>query len=83
MPDIIAIFIIWNIGGALIVSALSADYNYNLYEYLSPISIYHNTNLNVFGCIVLTVLRNILCPLMSIIYWIGVLLYWLMTVGRK
>lgn len=82
LEDIIAILFIWNIVGLLIVGGLSHDCS-NLGEYLSPVDIYHNTNLNIFGCIILTILRNILCPVMSIIYWIGKFFYWLMTVGRK
>ena len=81
LENIVAIFIVWNIVGLLIV-CLSHKY-LDLFEFLNPISIYRNTHLNIFGCIVFTVIRNLLCPLMSIIYWIGVLIYWLMTVGRK
>ena len=82
LEDIVAIFMIWNIVGLLIVGGLSHDC-LNLGEFFNPIDIYYNTNLNIFGCIVLTILRNILCPLMSIIYWIVIFFYWLMTVGRE
>ena len=46
---------------------------------LNPIAIYKNQKLNVFGCIVLTLLGNILlCPAAPF-YWF----YKLCTVGRR
>jgi hypothetical protein len=81
LEDIIAILCIWNLVGFFIVGMSSHDLN--LGEFLNPIDIYYNTHLNIFGCIVLTTIRNLLCPLMSIIVWICLLVYWLMTVGRK
>jgi hypothetical protein len=81
LGDIIALLGIWNFIGFFIVGCLSRCSD--LDEYLNPISIYHNTHLNIFGCIVFTIIRNLLCPIVSIIYWTVAFFYWLMTVGRK
>lgn len=81
LGDIIALLSIWNFMGFFIVGCLSRCSD--LDEYLNPISIYHNTHLNIFGCIVFTIIRNLLCPIVSIIYWTVAFFYWLMTVGRK
>ncbi len=81
LENIIVIFCVWNFIGLFIVGCLSKCSD--LDEYLNPISIYHNTHLNIFGCIVFTIIRNLLCPFISIIYWICLLVDWLMTVGRK
>lgn len=81
LEDIIAIFGIWNFMGFIIV-VLSCHFP-DLDEYLNPLRIYHNTHLNIFGCIVFMIVRNLLCPLTSIIYWIVRFFYWLMTVGRE
>ena len=81
LENIIAIFVIWNFIGFFIVGLLY--HQSDSFDYLNPIDIYHNTNLNIFGCIVFTIILNLLCPFMSIIYWICLLVDWLMTVGRK
>ena len=70
----ILITIVWNFLGFMI--GLSLD---NWYE-INPKEIwrqYHN--INIFGCIVLTILLNLLCPIVSIFYWF----YKLCTVGRR
>lgn len=61
-----------------------------LYSYLNPIWLYKNYKVNYFGCLILTILFNIACPLFSIIYWLCKIIYclckfikWIMTVGRK
>ena len=81
LENIIAIFVIWNFIGFFIVGCLIGCSD--LFEYLNPISIYHNTRLNIFGCIVLMIVRNLICPIVSIICWAVTFFYWLMTVGRK
>lgn len=61
----------------------SRVYDDNIFAcYLSPVWLYQNYKINYFGCLVLTVLFNIACPLLSIIYWICKLIRWLFTVGR-
>jgi hypothetical protein len=49
------------------------------FEYVNPIWIYQHYRVNIFGCVLLTVVYNLLCPIGSIIYW----LYKLCTVGRR
>ena len=46
---------------------------------LNPIAIYKNQKVNVFGCIVLTLLCNITLCLAAIYYWF----YKLCTIGRR
>ena len=48
-------------------------------EMLNPIWIYNHTKVNIFGCILLTVLFNVICPIVTFGYWF----YKLCTVGRK
>lgn len=78
LEDIIAIFGLWNLMGFIIVVLF--NHEPDLDEYLNPLRIYHNTHLNIFGCIVFTIIRNLLCPLVSTIYWTVAFFYWLMTV---
>lgn len=75
--------IVWNIFGLVICVAIMldehdsyADFNW---DKLNPLYIYRNTNCNILGCILLTILVNLLCPILSICYWV----YKLCTVGRK
>ena len=51
----------------------------DLFEWLNPIWIYRNYEVNFFGAIVVCVLYNLICPIGSICYWF----YKLCTVGRK
>ena len=81
---IILIFCLWNVIG-IVVAALfmeevhTSGYTYFNYNRLNPIYIYRNTRCNIFGTICLTILANLLCPVLSICYWV----YKLCTVGRK
>ena len=50
------------------------------FEYLNPFFLYkYHSNLNWFGVACLTLLYNLLCPSVTIIYWFCKLC----TVGRK
>ena len=49
------------------------------FEFVNPKWIYQNYRVNIFGCIFLSVLFSLFCPIGTIIYWI----YKLCTVGRK
>ena len=70
----IFIIIVWNFLGFMI--GLSMD---NWYE-INPKEIWRQyDNINIFGCVLLTILLNLLCPIVSIFYWF----YKLCTVGRK
>ena len=46
---------------------------------LNPIIIYKENNVNIFGCIMLTIGGHLLCPLIAPFYWF----YKLCTVGRR
>lgn len=51
--------------------------------YLNPVWLWKAYKVNVFGCFILTILFNLACPLVSIIYWIIKFIGWICTVGRK
>ena len=65
-----------NIIGLFDISVFST-YGAN-FSFVNPIVIYNKTKLNWFGVAVLTVIFNILLPVISIPYWI----YKIFTVGR-
>lgn len=75
--------IVWNIFGLILLVGVMLDehgsYSEWMWDRLNPIYIYRNTNCNILGVILLTILINLLCPILSIIYWF----YKLCTVGRK
>lgn len=48
-------------------------------DYVNPIWIYQNSNVNIFGAFVLTILFNLIFPIYSLWYW----LCKLCTVGRR
>lgn len=83
---IIIVSIIYHIIGFVTLcyyETKSRVYDGNVFVcYLSPVWLYQNYRINYFGCLVLTVLFNIACPLLSIIYWACKLIKWLFTVGR-
>ena len=49
-----------------------------LSDALNPIAIYQSTNVNFFGCIILTILGHLLLPWIAPFYWF----YKLCTIGR-
>ena len=49
------------------------------FSFVNPFVIYKNIPMNWFGVILLTIILNLLFPLVSICYWF----YKLVTVGRK
>ena len=49
------------------------------FSFVNPKVIYKNISVNWFGAIILTILLNILLPVIAIPYWI----YKLCTIGRK
>lgn len=69
---------VWSILGVTIFVSVMDGYNVGL-RILNPKCIYEVTNVNYFGCAVLTILLNLLCPIVTICYWF----YILCTVGRK
>lgn len=51
--------------------------------YLNPVWLWKKYKVNIVGCFFLTILFNLLCPLISVIYWIIKFIGWICTVGRK
>jgi hypothetical protein len=86
---IFAISIVWTFIGILTLHSYeenSCAYNSSNSDflcYLNPIWIWKNYKVNIIGCILLTVLFNLICPIISIIYWIIELIGWICTAGRK
>ena len=78
---LVMIFTAWSALGFLVYVTLLKDTKVDIdtLDWLSPIWIYRNYNVNWFGTICLMVFFNLLCPLMSIGFWF----YKLCTVGRK
>lgn len=76
----LAICCVWNTIGIIVLFFIpySRDAT-NLKELFNPKSIYENIEVNWFGCILLTIFFNLLCPVISGGYWF----YWLCTVGRN
>lgn len=79
---IFAVLFAWHICGIIIYAIISAmttkNNNFRLIS-LNPIWIYKNFKVNYFGCFCLSLLFNILCPIVTIFYWF----YKLCTIGRK
>ena len=81
--NILSIIGVWSLFG-LSILGLTADTAprsgdiFSLYR-LNPLEVYKNYRVNYFGCFVVVLFFNLLCPLISISYWF----YKLCTVGRK
>lgn len=84
MTDIVgislAIAIAWSVLGFILLLLIPYSNNSEtLREIFNPKGIYENINVNRFGCTVLTIFFNLLCPILAGGYWF----YWLCTVGRS
>lgn len=75
---IIGICGFWNLLGLLFLCIFCTEMGNIEWENLNPKHIYERFCVNWFGAIFLTLIINLLCPLVSIIYWF----YKLCTVGR-
>lgn len=87
---IFIICIVWTFIGFFILHTYeenSVEYNCSSSAdflcYLNPVWVYKHYKVNAVGCILLTILFNLICPVLSIIYWIIKLIGWICTVGRK
>ena len=71
---------LWNLIGVFILG-ITSDHGECLSTWrLNPIDIYQCfKKVNYFGCFWLTLLFNLICPVVSVCYWF----YKLCTVGRK
>ena len=80
---IIGICGFWNLTGLIFFSIFCTETSINggtiEWENLNPKYIYERFCVNWFGAIFLTLIVNLLCPIVSIIYWF----YKLCTVGRR
>ena len=91
MIGIIILLSIWSfLGfGILIASAEGEFFIFNSkgFEFVNPVHIYENSNLNVFGAIIVSILTSLICPIGTILYWLYKLfmisIYKLCIVGRK
>ena len=64
-----------------LIMLVGAEYNElgSVENFINPINVYRLNKVNVFGCILLTILGNVMFPYYAIGYWF----YKLCTVGRK
>ena len=84
--NLIEILAIWNIAGSLVLAFVIIKFSINHAEYrsiLRPDVIYKAYKVNYFGCMMITLLINLICPVISIGYWICNFIYFIFTVGRK
>ena len=78
MPFLVYAFITGGLN--LFIIAVSIDTGDKIgLQWINPIVIYNNVNVNWFGCIVLTILAHIIAGPWTCLYW----LYKICTVGRK
>lgn len=81
----IKILLVWNISGFFLLVILWAE-SFSLWDdycLLHPYWIYKKFNVNYFGCGLLTMLVNLCCPFISVVYWSWKFIYFICTVGRK
>jgi len=84
LPWHIALLVVWNIFGGLALCIIWTN-RYRPFDktsLLSPIWIYEEFEVNIIGCMFLTILFNMLCPIFSIFYWFIKLIHFIFTVGR-
>ena len=91
MTGIICLVIIgWNFLGAFILRGYEDNSLVFInqkcdkaFPYLNPVWLWRNYKLNIIGILLLTILFNIMCPILSILYWTCKFIEWICTVGRK
>ena len=76
---IVLCFMVWSLGGALILCISGIFTQFNDFSYVNPIKIYKTYRVNYFGAALICIIYNLLCPIGSIGYWF----YKLCTFGRK
>ena len=87
---IFIVLVIWNAAGFGILHCYeeSSDVyicrsNGQFMPYFNPVWLWKNYKVNVIGCFFLTIIFNLACPLLSVVYWIIKLIGWICTAGRK
>ena len=86
MTDMLFIILfLWNMVGFVIYIGieLAATMSTEPYTILNPCDVYKIWAVNYFGCGLLTLIFNLLCPIMSIMYWLWKLIHFICTVGRR
>ena len=85
MMTIIAILSAWNLIGFVVYAGLqlSATAHIDDYQLLDPREIYNLWDVNYFGCAMLTIIFNLLCPAWSMVYWFSKFMKFICTVGRR
>lgn len=79
------ILFVWNVAGLVILAVLWAHLG-NLFDkksLLHPSWLHRKFHINYFGCGLLTLIFNLLCPIVTIIHWICEFFYFICTVGRE
>lgn len=84
MPWYVVLLIVWNLFGGLALLILSVNRSFPGYpaEMLRYEWLYDEFNVNGFGCALLTILFNAMCPLYTVGYWFVRTFKYLCTVGR-
>ena len=72
-------FMVWSVGGAIILGISGVLIEFNDLSFMNPIKIYKTYKVNYFGAAIICIIYNLLCPIGSIGYWF----YKLCTFGRK
>ena len=87
MIGIIILLSIWSfLGLGLLIASAEGEFfifNSKGFEFVNPVHIYKESNVNVFGAIFVSILTSFICPIGTILYWFYVGIYKLCTVGRK
>ena len=81
----IAILLGWNLMGFVIYAGIQMNATWHTTDYtlLNPRDIYELWDVNYFGCVLLTLIFNLLCPVWTIGYWFFKFMRFVCTVGRK
>lgn len=80
-----AILFAWNILGYVVYTGiqLNATLFTDDYALLNPREIYCLWDVNYFGCALLAIVFNLLCPAWTILYWFSKFMHFVCTVGRR
>lgn len=80
----VIMLIVWNLFGGVILLILSVNRSFPEYpaEMLRYEWLYDEFDVNAFGCTMLTILFNLLCPVYTICYWFFKTIKYIFTVGR-
>lgn len=76
---IVSCFIIWSVGGLIILGIGGTCDKFDDFSFMNPIKIYKTYRVNYFGAALICIIYNLLCPIGSIGYWF----YKICTIGRK